>query len=471
MEVYQAEIEAGLSAVLSDPARASVCYDADICEANDLDITTALTRAEIAKKSVQHLHPMHSILASVGWNRNDDVFTPEEVWAARKSPEDKPFNYQHDEKDIIGHIVGQYALDADLNLIDDEIAAEDLPEKFHLAIASVLYKKWDDEDLQERMEGILEEIAKGKWFVSMECHFTNFAYALDGPTGKHIVPRNKETAFLTKYLRAYGGKGVYEGHKVGRVLGNLSFSAVGLVKKPANPESVIFANGVSDFRAKANEAILREIKMADTEKLEQAVAALQAEKAALEKTIAETNIKGYTDRISALEGDVAKANESQASVAQKLSETEAALAKANSDLEAVKAELATATEAANAAKAELDAIKQTEVKRARVERLVKSGLDEAKAAETADKFAGLNDELFEAMASMIVVPAVAPVEPKEEKVEAAAAAVANAEPEKVIATQADPTPIVEKTVASELAEYVGGVLSEGRKNRTQKKNK
>lgn len=44
-----------------------------------------------------------------GWNQNDDIFDALEVWAARTTPEDKPFNFGHDCADIIGHITDCYA--------------------------------------------------------------------------------------------------------------------------------------------------------------------------------------------------------------------------------------------------------------------------------------------------------------------------------------------------------------------------
>src|SRR5688572_6650601 len=50
------------------------------------------------------LHYLDTILVSTGWNKNYHVFAHDELWKARHSPEDKPFNYNHDEKDIIGHI-------------------------------------------------------------------------------------------------------------------------------------------------------------------------------------------------------------------------------------------------------------------------------------------------------------------------------------------------------------------------------
>jgi hypothetical protein len=60
------------------------------------------------------------------------------------------------------------------------------------------------------MDRVLAEIAKGEWFVSMECLFKGFDYALKGRDGStRVVARNEQTAFLTKHLRAYGGTGKY----------------------------------------------------------------------------------------------------------------------------------------------------------------------------------------------------------------------------------------------------------------------
>ena len=44
------------------------------------------------------LYYLKSILVSTGWNKNDDVFDSKELWAAKNTPEDKPFNFMHNEK-------------------------------------------------------------------------------------------------------------------------------------------------------------------------------------------------------------------------------------------------------------------------------------------------------------------------------------------------------------------------------------
>ena len=60
----------------------------------------------------------------------------------------------------------------------------------------------------------------------------------------HILARNNETSYLTKYLRAYGGMGQHEQYKIGRVLRNITFTGKGFVDKPANEDSIIFSKNL-----------------------------------------------------------------------------------------------------------------------------------------------------------------------------------------------------------------------------------
>ena len=186
------------------------------------------------------LYNLESVLVSTGWNKNDDVFNREELWLARETPEDKPFNFMHNEKDIIGHITGNRVVDksgVDIHSKDD------LPEDFDILTKAVIYKEWSDLEQRSRVSRIISEIEEGKWFVSMECLFPAFDYAMISPDGeKSILERNEASAFLTKHLRAYGGEGEYNNYRVGRMLRNLSFSGKGLVSNPANPESLILSN-------------------------------------------------------------------------------------------------------------------------------------------------------------------------------------------------------------------------------------
>ncbi len=176
-----------------------------------------------------------SILVSTGWNLNDDVFISSETYAARATPLHKPINMEHKGTDIIGHIFHSRAVDKDGVPIDDA----EIPENFDIEVAGVLYKSLPE--IKERIEKVISGAADGTMFVSMEAFFDDFAYAVqDVDSGKiTIVERNKDTAFLTKHLRIYGGTGVYDDKKIGRVLLDITFAGKGIVAVPANPESVI----------------------------------------------------------------------------------------------------------------------------------------------------------------------------------------------------------------------------------------
>lgn len=193
------------------------------------------------------LYPTDSILVTTTWNKNDDVFDPMESWAAKYTPSHKPTNIEHDEHVIVGHITNSWVINTKGELIADDTNVDDLPEVFHICNGAVIYRSWEDEALVKRTEELIEQIEAGEMFVSMEALFRNFDYAVISPDGKKsIVARDKVSAFLTKHLRAYGGKGEYDGYKIGRLLRNITFSGKGYVKRPANPDSIIFSE-TTDF--------------------------------------------------------------------------------------------------------------------------------------------------------------------------------------------------------------------------------
>lgn len=176
-----------------------------------------------------------SVLVSTGWNLNDDVFLSEELITAKDTPIHKPIDYQHDPKVILGHIIKSRLVDKtgkELNV------SSETPANFDIEVAGVLYKSMPIIDIL--IKDIMEKANSGQMFVSMECFFNDFSYSFKDAKGEsRIVARDENTAFLTKYLRVYGGSGEYKGYKVGRVLKNIVFGGQGLVENPANPDSVI----------------------------------------------------------------------------------------------------------------------------------------------------------------------------------------------------------------------------------------
>ena len=255
IQIFQKEIEDGISDQVQSTA--SVAYLSPFTVKAE-EFTSEVEKSEIEKlladENKQHdLYYLESVLVSTNWNRNDDVFLADVTWAARNTPEDKPFNFMHDENDIIGHIIGSYVTDTEGNRISDD--QEETPANFDIITRAVLYNSWMNEENKERMDNIIAEIDEDKWFVSMECLFAGFDYAvIDKAGSQQLVTRSDDSSFLTKHLRAYGGTGEYEGYKVGRALRDISFSGKGLVSNPANPRSII-------LNSKSRQIYIRSIYM------------------------------------------------------------------------------------------------------------------------------------------------------------------------------------------------------------------
>lgn len=176
-----------------------------------------------------------------GVNENDDIFTREECWAARHTPVLKPFNWQHQDKDIIGVIYTVQARDLSGNVLD--INTETVPsEDFDLWTEAVIFRLIHADRARE-----VEARAKANdLFVSMEAWFDDYSYGLYSNNGlAKVVARNENTSFLDKHLRASGGVGKYrdpesgQEMRIGRVLRSITFGGCGLVDHPANKRSVI----------------------------------------------------------------------------------------------------------------------------------------------------------------------------------------------------------------------------------------
>ena len=198
------------------------------------------------------------------------------------------------------------------------------------------------------MEQIIAEIQEGKWYVSMECLFAGFDYALSNEDGaRKVLARDEESSFLTKHLRVYGGTGEYEGYKVGRALKNISFSGKGLVSKPANPRSVILKsvafNVDNDFNLdigdlKMSENLL-EKQLAD---VQAQLASAKAENEAIKAQIEEAKDKEFASTVEAYEADVQAKDEAIANLEETVKSTQARIAELEDALAGSQTELAEA---------------------------------------------------------------------------------------------------------------------------------
>jgi hypothetical protein len=98
MQIFKSEIKDGIAELVKSNASIAFCSEAIPYTPTENDFTTCKAIAE--NQNQIDLYYIKSILASAGWNKNDDVFDAAEMWNARSTPEDKQFNYMHDEKDI-----------------------------------------------------------------------------------------------------------------------------------------------------------------------------------------------------------------------------------------------------------------------------------------------------------------------------------------------------------------------------------
>ncbi|RLC89099.1 MAG: hypothetical protein DRJ03_00655 [Chloroflexi bacterium] len=417
MRVYQAEKDAGIDFQMNKAGSSSSFVTARVQVGNIEKHFDGMSVADLVKatptvQSVEELLGQEqpdlalvvAILVSTGWNLNDDVFTPEEVWKARSSPLHKPMNDNHQAERILGHIVQTRALDKSGDEV--EVAEGDSPPtEFDIEVAGVLYRAFPE--LSERIDEIITKAKAGEMFVSMEAWFPDFGYGLiDSATGEvKLIERTEKTAFLTKHLRIYGGSGEYQGYKVGRVLKDIIFGAQGFVDTPANPESVIKVaagkmaasrsfvtaelsdlseGGVEDV----DEKQLQELQA----KLEEAQAGLESkakEVAELQKAAEEVQAKDYEGQLAALNTKVEELTASVTEASEKMEAVEAAKAELQKQLDEV-------TQRAEKSDAELDEIRQNETAR---DRLVK--LSEVKKVDdeeaTLAELRGMTDETFEAV--------------------------------------------------------------------------
>ena len=277
---------------------------------------------------------------------------------------------------------------------------DDQPEDFDIITQAVLYNSWTGAENQERMKKIIAEIEEGKWYVSMECLFAGFDYALIGEEGSaKVLARDEESAFLTKHLRAYGGTGEYQGYKVGRALKNISFSGKGLVAKPANPRSIIIKSVAFDVDQNSN-FNMGEFTMAENllekqlDEVRAELASAKAENEAIKAKIEEAKDKEFASQVEAFESvieekdsSIAELEESIKSTQARVAELEDALAKSNDELSVAMKEM------------------EEQKKKAQMEKrkaaLAEAGLDEEEIEDSLANFDALADEAFESVIALM----------------------------------------------------------------------
>lgn len=445
MIIYESEKQDGLAEIIQ--AKASVSYASFVEPCVQENKQTKYLKS-IASFDDEDLYYVQSILVSSSWNKNDDIFDKAEIWQAKKTPEHKPTNLEHDENTIIGHIISNWPITEEGILIDENTPVENLPEKYHILTGSVIYKGFSSPELRDRSLKLIAEIENQTKYVSMECFFKGFDYGvLNKQTGEYkILNRNNETAYLTKYLRAYGGIGEHQDYKIGRVLRNITFTGKGFVDKPANEDSIIFSkkdiksfsnqsnqilvpeknsknieSGVLNFQSSINSEILNmslakeenavsntentEVTTVTTENTEvvaQAEVDVQSLQSLNEKL--QVDIVALTEasqnEINTIKEEAAKKDTELKNKEEELKHKEEEAKKMKAAIESMETELSSLNEVLAGYKTKEEEMLKKEKMLKRKAALVEKGLDNDTADSVVSKFESMSDDAFDTMASV-----------------------------------------------------------------------
>lgn len=413
MRIYEAEKKAGIDFQLNKVGSSTsfITSKVKIGDINQYfegmsvaDLTKATNTVQTVEELLGQEQPdlalVVAILVSTGWNKNDDIFTPEEVWKARSSPLHKPMNDNHDANKILGHIVQSRALDkAGNEILDDAV----IPDEFDIEVAGVLYRAFPD--LEARIEEIISKANSGEMFVSMECWFPDFGYGLIDPHNGEIklIERTEATSFLTKHLRIYGGCGNYQEYKIGRVLRNMIFGAQGFVDDPANPESIIkvAASKVAVPRvfvtAKLSDLLEGGVEDVDEKEMKELQAKLEETQASLEsktKEVAELQKEAEEIKTKDYDGQIKVLNEKSEELTVNATDVSEKMEVVKAEKIELQKKLDEITQRAEKSDAELVTIRKDEAARDRLAKLLdvkKVDNEEATLAELRE----MTDETFD----------------------------------------------------------------------------
>ena len=425
-----------------------------------------------------------SILVSSNWNKNTDVFAKSEVWSARFTPTHKPTNIEHDEKQLVGHMTSTWAIDNDYDPIPEDVTIDELPDLYHLIVGSVIYLNWEDEGLNQRTKDLVKAIDKGEKYVSMECFFTNFDYAMKvGANEYKVVARSEETAFLTKHLRQYGGSGVYDGQEIGRVLRNITFCGKGYVDTPANPNSIIFNSKSMLTNTRIIEKHEEIVENGVLSRTEGNALLTKKSKESIMSDILERENSEAKKTIEKLTAEIANLLESQneearAKLEATISDQKLELVEADETIVSKDAEIATLTEDKSKAEEKIeevtksnqeleDKIKATEediARESRVSSLVSAGVEKDKASSLVDSFVGVSDEQFD----IVIAQQKALIEAQNSKNETVEASKTDETDKESEETEAVDETLNEENVETTTDELAGAASTDGDDDQKQK---
>ena len=282
ISIYAAEIEANIHGDIIAQAQAGVTHEA-VCaiidkainpkalleEVKPLDLVTADDQMSFANMG-EHCMPFSSILCSDIWNKNGDVFTAGELIDTYRSAQFQPINWQHHGSEArgnenIGVMVQSSLLKGNIDSLEPfedadllDLHSSNCSAQVHIRQDGIIWAYY----FPSYASSIVAGIEENNLFVSMECFYKNFGYALrlsENDSDYILLKRDQSNAHLTAHLKAHRGSGsvLYQGinYQIGRWLQGSSFSGQGIVNKPANviggtKLSIIFAETIGKKKKK-----------------------------------------------------------------------------------------------------------------------------------------------------------------------------------------------------------------------------
>lgn len=216
------------------------------------------------------LQYLTAIFVSSGQNKNGAVFLGSEMIKARGTVASKAVDIEHEEQTVIGQITGSVFLNRDRTVLDvDAVARKEIAEQDELemdiGISAIIHKA--------RFPMIANEISEGQWMVSMEAYYRDY----DIKVGNMIIPKDEAEAkgldkLVGSVVHLKDGEKEMGFHLVGRVLRDILFAGVGIVKNPANPRSIIMeAAAVDEYvEERRREGNIPTVNLADISTIEAA---------------------------------------------------------------------------------------------------------------------------------------------------------------------------------------------------------
>ncbi len=239
--------------------KVSAPLNAEVASAIDIAEALSLPSEESRQPDLQYFT---AIFVSSGMNKNGAVFLGSELMKARDTISDKAVDIEHEERSVIGQITGSAFMTRDRRVIDAETASSTMSIEeqdqleMDIGISAIIHKN--------RFPMISEEIMNGEWMVSMEAFYRDF----DIKVGERIIPKEEaEKAGFDKMVgsvvRLKDGEKELGFHLVGRVLRDILFAGVGIVKNPANPRSIIMEAAAIDEYANQTAKDQDEVQVMD----------------------------------------------------------------------------------------------------------------------------------------------------------------------------------------------------------------